>query len=76
MEARLEEPLDIQALAAEAHLSPYYFQRLFSRLVGRIRAALTARTEKKHASQASLAGGFGHTRAGWQKKHENVLTLT
>lgn len=35
MEACLDEPLDIQALSALAHLSPYYFQRLFTRLVGR-----------------------------------------
>lgn len=35
MEGHLNEPLDIQALAAQAHLSPYYFQRLFTRLVGR-----------------------------------------
>lgn len=35
MEEQLDAPLDVQALAAEAHLSPYYFQRLFSRLVGR-----------------------------------------
>jgi AraC family transcriptional regulator len=30
----IAEPLDIQSLAAVVHLSPYYFQRLFTRLVG------------------------------------------
>jgi AraC family transcriptional regulator len=35
IENNLSEPLDINALAAKVHLSPYYFQRLFSRLVGR-----------------------------------------
>ena len=35
IEEHIVEPLDIKALAAKAHLSPYYFQRLFTRLVGR-----------------------------------------
>ena len=35
IETHLGEPLEIQVLADEAHLSVYYFQRLFSKLVGR-----------------------------------------
>ena len=35
IEEHIAEPLDIKALAAKAYLSPYYFQRLFTRLVGR-----------------------------------------
>jgi len=35
IEKNIAEPLDIKTLAAKARLSPYYFQRLFSRLVGR-----------------------------------------
>jgi AraC family transcriptional regulator len=35
IERYLTEPLDINAMAAKVHLTPYYFQRLFSRLVGR-----------------------------------------
>jgi len=35
IENNLTKPLDINALATKAHLSTYYFQRLFSRLVGR-----------------------------------------
>ena len=35
IEDNISEPLDINALAEKANLSPYYFQRLFSRLVGR-----------------------------------------
>jgi len=34
IEDNIDEPLDIPALATAAHLSPYYFQRLFTRLVG------------------------------------------
>jgi len=35
IEEHIAEPLDVQALADKAHLSPYYFQRLFTRIVGR-----------------------------------------
>ncbi len=35
LEEHLGEPLEIRALADRAHLSVYYFQRLFTRLVGR-----------------------------------------
>ncbi|MCL2405841.1 MAG: AraC family transcriptional regulator [Defluviitaleaceae bacterium] len=35
LEKHIVEPLDINTLAAKASLSPFYFQRLFSRLVGR-----------------------------------------
>ena len=34
IENNIAEPLDIPTLATAAHLSPYYFQRLFTRLVG------------------------------------------
>ena len=35
IEDHLEDPIDIAALSDQAHLSMYYYQRLFSRLVGR-----------------------------------------
>lgn len=69
IENSLSEQLDIETLAAEAHLSPFYYQRLFTRLVGKpvmeyvklrrlARAADDLAANKKRILDTALDFGF------------------
>lgn len=56
IEDHLEDPIDISALSDQAHLSMYYYQRLFSRLVGRPVAEYQKQRRVARASGDLLAG--------------------
>ncbi|WP_266157888.1 AraC family transcriptional regulator [Dyella silvatica] len=70
IDAHLAEPLDLNALAAVAHFSPYHFHRLFKSiagetLAGRVRrrrveraAGLLVRSPETTAMQIALETGF------------------
>ncbi len=57
MEAHLDENLDIAALSDQVHLSMYYYQRLFSRLVGRPVAEYQKLRRVARASEDLLQNG-------------------
>lgn len=86
IEGHLEEQLSLTDLAAVAHLSPFYFQRLFKKLVGRpvmeyvklrrlARSCQLLATTQKKILEIALAVGF-NSHAYYTKAFKTAYGMT
>lgn len=86
IEGHLEEKLSLTDLAAVAHLSPFYFQRLFKKLVGRpvmeyvklrrlARSCQLLATTQKKILEIALAVGF-NSHAYYTKAFKTAYGMT
>jgi AraC family transcriptional regulator len=56
VEARLQTPLDLAAMARAAHMSPFHFQRIFTEIVGESPSAFVRRIRLERAAAAVARG--------------------